>query len=139
MRVIQRAVELGVRLVPLVQPPDPPLGLDPRDGPHRVWTRQPVHGREGAPLGVQRVIPDDQRVRPAAGGAPGDHAERGGGPASQLLADGDEVRGPKLASRTGNDQPTRELLALVVDGAPEVHLALLALAHEALELLLELW
>jgi hypothetical protein len=80
---------------------------------------------------VAGTVPDHQRM---ARWAAGHHTERDERAAAKLCFDLGQVRSAEL----GHRPPPEWLAALVVLVAPEVHQAFLALAHEALQLLLEL-
>ena len=62
VRALEHRAEVGVGLGVGVQPPDPAVGLQGRDGLDVVRAGQPVEGREGVPVRVAREVPDDQRM-----------------------------------------------------------------------------
>ncbi len=83
-----------VPLRPRVQRGDGALGLQARDGPHRLRARQPEQRGEGPTFGVERPVADDERM---ARRATRDHGERDGRLAPELLANDLEIAPPELA------------------------------------------
>ena len=77
---------------------------------------------------VHRSVADDERM---TAGQRATTVNADGGCAAELFGDDPEVASAELA------HAGLRLLALVLDGALEVHLALLALAHELLQASLE--
>src|SRR5918999_6431488 len=147
------AEAVRVRLGPVGEPADPPGRLQSGHGAHRVGAGQPVSRGEGAALRIDRVVPDHQGVPDVSGasrvgfGAPGDDREAGGWLPAELLTDRDAIGRAKLTHGAGDSieawagragRPADRSAALVLDRALHVDQALLALTHEALQLLLEL-
>src|SRR5690349_6197882 len=83
MCAVDRGPEVRIGLVSLVQPADLATGLEPRHRANGVGTRQPERRRERLAPGVERRVPNHQRV---ADRAPDDDLERGGRVASELLS-----------------------------------------------------
>ena len=88
VRRVDGRAEAGIVVVPTVQLGDRAGGLQPGDGLRRGRAREPRRRRERIAVRVVRRVADHQRV---AAGAPRDHGERGGGLASELPADGDQI------------------------------------------------
>ena len=88
VRRVDGRAEAGIVVVPAVQLGDRAGGLQPGDGLRRGRAGEPRRRRERIAVRVERRVADHQRV---AAGAPRDHGERGGGLASELPADGDQI------------------------------------------------
>jgi hypothetical protein len=62
VRALEHRPQIGVDLGVGVQPRDPAVRLQGRDGLDVIRAGQPVEGRERVPVRVTREVPDDQRM-----------------------------------------------------------------------------